>query len=1006
MTNLSRRRARADVRIPQIAGPWTGRFLGLSPARRRADGRLGGVTATVTPADTATHADAPPLVGPLDSANGRAGLLAAFREALGDDSCLDWSAAARALYASDASIYRVPPTVVARPRDKAELVRVARAALAVGLPVTARGAGTSLSGGALCAGLVIDTGHAMNRIVHLDPEAATAVVEPGVVQQRLQEAAKPFGLRFGPDPNTSDRCTIGGMIGNNACGARALGYGRTADNVLRLEVLTAQGDVVVLGEGADPQAGPLPATRAIALDHLAMIRTEFGRFSRQASGYALEHLLPERGCAFERFFVGTEGTLGIVLEATVRLVHDAPVQTTIVLGYPSMAEAADDMPGLLPFHPTAAEGLDSRIVDLVRRNKGAGAVPRLPRGEGYAIIELVGEDAAEVDARAQSLVAAAHCVEGYVERDPAVAKAVWQMRSDAAGYAGIALDEPGYPSWEDASVPVEKLGTWLREFDRLLAAHGLHAYPYGHFGEGCIHCRIDFPLDSPGGTSVYRAFMLDAADHLAALGGSMSGEHGDGRARSELLPKMYGPEAMRAFADIKRAWDPLNLLNPGMIVDPVPTDADIRVAQTIFSPLNQTDHAFVRAAHTCVGQGKCLADLSPLGKVMCPSYQATGDELYSTRGRGRLLQEMINGSIIHGWDAPELLDTIDLCLACKGCRNDCPSGFDMAAHKSRILFEAYRHKLRPVGHYVLGWLPRWGRLAVAVPGLSGLINLVLATPGLSSLVKRVAGVDGRRPMPAFRAASAKRSGAAALARIDPARLAERPPVAVWVDSFSDTLGGTALPALLQVLLRAGFAPRIVEENACCGLTWITTGQQDGARAQLRRALDVLTPIAAAGVPIVGMEPSCMAVWRSDAPELLPDDPRVAVVAGATKTLAELLGGVSGWQPPSLAGHTIVAQPHCHHASVLGWKADAALLARTGAKVVTVGGCCGLAGNFGVERGHYDISVKVFEHDLGPALEKAGPDAIVLADGFSCRKQVSDLTSRQAMTLAELLASHS
>jgi len=929
-------------------------------------------------------------------------MMARFRAKLGDDTCLDWSNAARAFYSSDASLYRVVPTVVARPRDKAEAVRVLRAALAAGLPITGRGSGTSISGNAVGAGLVVDFGRHLNRVLRVDPDTRQAVVEPGVVPAVLQQAVAPYGLRFGPDPATADRCTIGGMIGNNACGARALGYGRTADNVVRLEVMTGTGDIVVLGEGA-PHTGQVAETLQIADENLACIRTEFGRFSRQTSGYSMEHLLPEKGRAVERFFAGTEGTLGIVLEATVNLVRDAPARATVALGYATMADGADDVPSLLRFHPTAAEGLDARIIDVVRRIKGDAGVPKLPAGHGYVIIELVGDDQAEVDARAGELVAAANGVDGYVVRDATMAKAIWQVRSDAAGYSSIALPDPAYPSWEDAAVPVDKLGAYLRAFDALMAKHGLHGLPYGHFGEGCVHCRIDFPLDKPGGTTAYRDFMLEAGDLVASFGGSMSGEHGDGHARSELLPKMYSQTALRLFADVKAVWDPRGLLNPGNIVAPVPTDADVRVAQTVDSPLRRKDPKFVTAVHQCNGAGKCLADTTGDLGVMCPSYQATGDQLYSTRGRARLLQEMVNGAIVRGWRAPELLDALDLCLACKGCLRDCPSAVDMSAHKSRVLYEAYRYRLRPVGHYTLGWLPLWGRLVTRVPGLGGIANTVFRAPLLGRWLKSAAGIDPRRPVPKFRRrGSATAAGAAAMAGVSD-RLDGRPGVAIWVDSFSLAFEGNALPALVKVLVKAGFAPRIITEDACCGLTWITTGQRDIAAAKLRAALNVLGPIAASGVPIVGLEPSCMTVWKSDAAELVPDDPRVAQVASSIKTLAQVLESAQ-WMPPSLVGLTVVAQPHCHQASVLGWESEAALLAKTGANVVTVGGCCGLAGNFGVEKGHYDISVAVFEHDLGPAIQAAGKNAMILADGFSCRKQVSDLARRKAVSLAELLAS--
>ncbi len=912
---------------------------------------------------------------------------------------LDTSTLTRALYASDASIYRVVPQAVAHPRTTDELVEIVRDALDTGLSVTTRGAGTSCAGNAVGEGLVVDTARHLNRILDIDPDARTATVEPGVVQSVLQQAAAPFGLRFGPDPSTANRCTIGGMIGNNACGPRALGYGRTSDNVVSLDVLTGTGELLTLTRG-EPMKRLLPQLVEVVDAGLGPIRTQYGHFSRQVSGYSLEQLLPERGFDVARFLAGTEGTLAVVVRATVRLVADAPVKAMIALGYPSMPEAADAMPRILPYRPTACEGLDRRIVEVVEQRKGAASVPDLPRGDGWLFLEVVGDDPAEVDARAHALLADSGCLHGLVVGDPTQATALWRIRADGAGIAGVALDRPAYAGWEDAAVPPENLGAYLRDFDSLLAEHRLHGLPYGHFGDGCLHCRIDFPFDREGGAADYRRFVEDAAALVAHHGGSISGEHGDGRARSALLPAMYTPEALKLFGQVKQVFDPHNLLNPGVLVDPRPVDADVRVAATVHSPLRLADPEFVREVHQCTGVGKCLADTTAAGGVMCPSFQATRNDKDSTRGRAHVLQEMVNGSLItKGWRSPEVHEALDLCLACKGCRRDCPTGIDMAAYKSRVLYESFRRRLRPLSHYALGWLPRWGRMVTGVPGLGFLANLGTQTPGLQHLVRGLAGVDQRRPMPKFRTrGSARRE----FRHQEPGT---GTPVAVWVDSFSDSFVGTQTAALVTVLADAGYAPRVLQEPVCCGLTWITTGQLDGARDHLRKAVEVLAPLAEAGIPIVGLEPSCMAVWRSDAPELLPDDPRVAAVAAATTTLAELLGRTRGYEPPRLDGHTIVAQPHCHHASVLGWAADAALLARTGADVVTLGGCCGLAGNFGVERGHFEVSVKVAEHDLLPAVEKAGPDAIVLADGFSCRKQLADLTGRQALTLAQLLAAH-
>ncbi|MFT4110938.1 FAD-binding and (Fe-S)-binding domain-containing protein, partial [Propionicimonas sp.] len=570
-------------------------------------------------------------------------------------------------------------------------------------------------------------------------------------------------------------------------------------------------------------------------------------------------------------------------------------------------------------------------------------------------------------------------------------------RADGAGLAAIGLARPAHAGWEDAAVPPGVLGAYLRDFDALLAAHGLHGLPYGHFGEGCVHVRIDFDLSSPAGVAGYRRFVEDAADLAAGYGGSCSGEHGDGRARSELLGRMYSPQALALFAAVKHIFDPDNLLNPGVLVDPRPLDVDLRLPASAGSTLPRLDARFAAGVHRCTGVGRCLADT---GGVMCPSYRATGREQDSTRGRARVLQEMVDGRLVRGgWRAEEVHQALDLCLACKACASECPTGTDVAAMKSRVLAEAYHGRPRPRSHYALGWLPTWGRVITAVPGLSGLVNGALAMPALGAAARRLAGVDARRSLPAFSSRAARRSGVAAQ---DQPQDPSSAPVAVWVDSFTDTLDAGRLGAVLTVLRSAGFAPQVVRRTACCGLPWITTGQRGHAARLLRNALDVLHPLVAAGTQVVGLEPSCTAVWRDDAAALV-DDPRVAEVAAGVRTLAEVLER-AGWTPPDLSGLTVVAQPHCHHSSVLGWDADARLLARTGAHLVTVAGCCGLAGNFGVERGHYETSVAVAENHLLPAVRAAGPDAVLLADGFSCRLQLRDLAGRGSMTLAQLLTS--
>ncbi|WP_040281727.1 FAD-binding and (Fe-S)-binding domain-containing protein [Tessaracoccus massiliensis] len=923
----------------------------------------------------------------------------------------------RALYSSDASLYRVEPQAVAHPRTSEELIAVVRAALKTGTPITARGAGTSCAGNAVGPGLVIDVARHLNTIHSIEPATRTAVIDPGVVQDQLQIAARPHGLRLGPDPSTSNRCTVGGMIGNNACGPRALGYGRMADNVVSLDIVTGTGKLLTLG------LDDVPELRALVAANLGTIRTEFGTFIRQVSGYSLEHLLPERKFDLPKFFAGTEGTLGVIVRATVQLVADAPHSVMVALGYPTMPDAGDDISNLLRFKPTACEGLDRRIVDVVVAKNGPESVGDLPAGDGWMFLELVGENRDEVLERAHAVVEESKATEGWVVEDPARAAMLWKIRADGAGLAGVSLDRPAYGGWEDAAVPPKHLGEYLRRFDALLAGHGLQGLPYGHFGDGCVHCRIDFPLDAPDGAERYKAFVEEAAQLVASFGGSMSGEHGDGRARSALLHHMYSPEALELFAQVKRIFDPEGLLNPGVLVDPAPVEADLRMVAASRSPLSLSDASFVEAVHQCSGVGKCLANSTAAGGVMCPSFQATRDEKDSTRGRARALQEMVNGSLITGgWRSPEVHAALDLCLSCKGCARDCPTGIDMAAYKARVTHETYKGRLRPRNHYALGWLPRWGRLITRIPGLGPLINVVGRAPVLGRALKFAAGVDGRRQIPRFAATSERDrflSLPSELASQADRRTVEGPSsgreaagstdgskgrVLIWVDSFSDCFESTSFAAMVQVLVRLGYEPEVLDETACCGLTWISTGQLDGARRQISNAAAVLARYVRDGVPIVGVEPSCTAVWRSDAPELLPDDANVAALEGKVLTLAEFLTADPDFTAPDLSGHTIVAQPHCHHASVIGWAKDQAILLATGAELVQVGGCCGLAGNFGVERGHHEVSVKVFEHDLGPAVE-AHPDAIVLADGFSCQTQLTSLAGRASMSLAELLATH-
>ncbi|MEU2615082.1 FAD-linked oxidase C-terminal domain-containing protein [Micromonospora sp. NPDC007271] len=931
---------------------------------------------------------------------------------------VDDSPLRRSLYSSDASLYRIPPQVVVLPRHVDEVLAVLAVATEHRVAVTMRGAGTSIAGNAVGPGIVVDTSRHLDRVLEIDPDTRTALVEPGVVQSRLQRAAAPYGLRFGPDPSTHNRATLGGMIGNNACGSRALGYGRTSDNVLGLDVLAGTGERLRLGaiDGATEESPLLADLRRLVRGNLATIRTELGRFGRQVSGYSLEHLLPERGFDVARALVGSEGTLALTLAARVRLVRDAPVRVLVALGYPSMAEAADAVPAVLPYAPIACEGLDGRIVDVVRARRGAAEVPDLPRGDGWLLVELAGDERSAVVDTAQRLAAGAGALDAAVVTDPAHAAALWRIREDGAGLsARTPAGAPAHAGWEDAAVPPEKLGAYLREFEALLADHRLIGLPYGHFGDGCVHIRIDFPLDGPDGTRVFKEFLYAAGELAARHGGSMSGEHGDGRARGELLPLMYSPDAIALFERVKGVFDPDDVLNPGVIVRPAPLDADVRVAAA--PPLRRAELPSLAlayrhdrgdlsmAVHRCTGVGKCRADTTGSGGVMCPSFLATRDEKDSTRGRARVLQDVVSGRLgPDGWRSAALHDALDLCLSCKGCSADCPTGVDMAAYKAEALHQRYRRRIRPRSHYVLGWLPRWARLAGRLPAVTGVLNAMLRSAVLHPLITWSAGVDARRTLPNFATTTFRRWFAR---RDQPSAPGRHGDVVLFVDTFTDAFSPEVGRAAVAVLEQAGYRVRVTEKPVCCGLTWISTGQLDGARRQVRATVAALAPHVRAGAAVVGLEPSCTAVLRSDALELLDgaDADAAAEVAAATRTLAELLAGTPDWTPPDLTGATAVAQPHCHHHAVMGWDADAALLKRAGVEVQRLGGCCGLAGNFGVERGHHEVSVAVAEHDLLPAVRGAPADTVVLADGFSCRTQLDTLADRSGEHLAQLLARH-
>ncbi|MEU9390602.1 FAD-binding and (Fe-S)-binding domain-containing protein [Streptomyces sp. NPDC048324] len=954
-----------------------------------------------------------------------------------------FDAVSRALTTMDASNYRRVPLGVVAPRDADDVAAVLAVCRERGVPVVPRGGGTSIAGQATGTGVVLDFTRHMNRLLAVDPEARTAVVQPGLVLDRLQEAAAPHGLRFGPDPSTHSRCTLGGMIGNNACGSHSVAWGTTADSVRELDVVTARGERLRLGR---EWAGAPEGLRALVEGELARLRTGFPELPRRISGYALDALLPEQGADVARSFCGSEGTLGVLTEAVVRLVEAPRARALAVLGYVDESAAAEAAAGLLPHRPLTVEGM---AADLVPAASSAG----LPRGGAWLFVEAGGESAGEARAHAEAIVRAANVLDALIVTDPAGQRALWRIREDASGTATRMPDgTEAWPGWEDCAVPPARLGAYLRDFRGLLTDHGLRGTPYGHFGDGCIHVRVDFDLLTAAGVARFRRFSEELAELVVAHGGSLSGEHGDGQARAELLPRMYGPELIALFERAKALWDPDDLLNPGMLVRPAPLDGNLRFSVLPREPVDVAfgypadGGDFAAAVRRCVGVAKCRTTSAADASVMCPSFRATGEEEHSTRGRARLLHEMLAGEVItDGWRSTEVRDALDLCLSCKGCRSDCPVEVDMATYKAEFLHHHYAGRRRPAAHYSMGWLPLWLRW-VTRTRTAGLVNALASVRPLAALAKRLGGIAPERELPRIapetfsrwwtrRTVEQVRRMTAGAAPVTDGTGDVPPVVFLWPDTFTEHFAPEVGKAALKVLEAAGLMvmqpPRFtwkarVEQmpegeawgyggnpltsrrsRVCCGLTYLSTGQLDRARAVLRRTLDLLAPFLdprLETVPaFVVLEPSCAAALRTDLPELLHDDPRAARLAASVVTFAEALERYApDWTPPAL-DRPVTGQTHCHQHAVLGDAPDRRLRAAAGLTGELTGGCCGLAGNFGFEKGHFEVSAACAEERLLPAVRTAAEGTEVLADGFSCRTQLEQLAGVRARHLAQVLA---
>jgi len=941
----------------------------------------------------------------------------------------------RALYATDGSNYRQVPIGVVFPRDAEDVLATVALCRQFGAPLLCRGGGTSLAGQCCNVAVILDFSKYMAWILEIDPAHRLARVQPGVVLDTLRAAAEKHHLTFAPDPATHDRCTLGGMIGNNSCGVHSVMAGKTDDNIEELDVLTYDGLRMKVGttpaaelerilQQGGRRAEIYSKLQSIAATYGDQVRQRFPNIPRRVSGYNLNYLLPENGFNLARALVGSEGTCVTVLEATCRLVESPPERALLVIAYPDIYQCADHVPEIMAHKPIGLEGFDDLLVGYTRQ-KGINSegLALLPEGGGWLMVEFGASTAPEAESQARSLMQTltrgSNPPNFHLYTSKQQIKRVWEVRESALGVTSHVSGEPmSWEGWEDSAVAPEKLGGYLRDLRKMMAAYGYRGSLYGHFGHGCVHTRINFDLQSKEGIVAFRKFMEEAADLVVSYGGSISGEHGDGQARGELLPKMFGPELIQAFRDFKSAWDPEWKMNPGKLIEPNKLDENLRLGATYAPWEPKTNFQFLadhgslaQATLRCVGVGKCRREE---GGVMCPSYRATHDEEHSTRGRAHLLWEMTQGQgrssgiIRDGWRSEEVKHSLDLCLACKGCKTECPVGVDVATYKAEFLSHYYEGRVRPLSAYAFGNIDLWARLASHAPGLA---NLATQLPFLCDIAKQVAGMPKQRNIPAFAPQTFKswfrrRKLDCRTSHLD-TRLskgtASSPQVLLWPDTFNNYFNPGTAKAAVEVLEAAGFHVIVPKANLCCGRPLYDFGMLDRARALLLQILEELSPEIEAGIPILGLEPSCVAVFRDELLNLFPHDQRAQALSRQTFLLSEFLEARAKDFPFPRLDRKALLHGHCHHKSLMKMTAEESVLHRLGIDFQSPApGCCGMAGSFGFDRDKYDVSMAIGELELLPAVRQAPPDWLIIADGFSCREQIAQGSPRHALHLAEVL----
>lgn len=926
----------------------------------------------------------------------------------------------RAAYSMDASNYRQIPIGIVVPRNEADVITTVSICRKFGAPILSRGGGTSLAGQGCNVAVVLDFSKYLNRILELDPERRFARVQPGLVLDTLRDAAEKHGLTFAPDPSTHNRCTLGGMIGNNSSGTHSLMGGKVQDNIEELRVLLYDGTILTVGATSSEELAQVireNGRRGQIYSGLLRLRDRYGdlardRFAkipRRVSGYNFDELLPETSFNVARALVGSEGTCVIVLEAKVRLVHSPPYKSLVCLGCKDVFVAADSVPDILRFKPIALEGFEGDVLAVMRqKNLQSENIALLPPGNGYLLAEFGGDTAAEADAEADKLVnwlrQQAEPPVIKVVRDPSEVKRIWKVREASNGGTTVIPGQHSitHEGWEDAAVHPRMLGRYLRDYKALLAKHGYKGWYYGHFGEGCVHQRVTFDLETDRGVRTFRRFLEEAADLVVQYGGSISGEHGDGHARAFLYEKMFGPELVEGFRQFKRLWDPDNKLNPGKVVDPYPPEAFLKLGAD-YNPLPAKTHfhfpddqgSLEKATQRCVGVGACRK--TDAG-TMCPSYQVTREEIHSTRGRAHLLFEMLQGELLKGgWRDQAVKESMDLCLSCKGCKSECPTNVDIATYKSEFLSHYYDGRPRPLNHYAFGFIDRWARLASFAPKL---VNAINSSPVIDRVAKAMLQVAQQRELPKFAEETfvswvRKRSTGSGLGR----------EVVLFADTFSNYFRPHTARAAWEVLQSAGFAVHVpqTQEHLCCGRPLYDFGLLGAAKKYLQKVLHALEPYVNSGLPVIMLEPSCASVFRDELRGLFPHHGVANRLRQQTFTLSSFLQIQNDYEPPRLPGRKVLLHGHCHHKAVLKFSDEEALLRRMGVELQSLdSGCCGMAGPFGFERANTTISQALGERVLLPAVRASGPDTIVLTDGFSCREQIAQNTDREPLHIAEVL----